>query len=134
MGLNTRLDQIIRDPCFTKEINFGNSNEEKSAQLDILLDRFCLDILPTIDYRIRWLKVSSTSMKRLLLAADYPNLSQLDIFIPQEESLRHFNGKETVAFSSAGPCVHHSCEIKPKEHQWSSAASRRLLGEQHSFS
>ena len=40
-------------------------------------------------------------MERILLAADYTNLSQLDIFIPHEEPILRFNGESTLAFSSA---------------------------------
>ena len=107
MGLNTRLDQIIRDPCFTTEISFVESNKEKSTQeVDIFIDRFCLDILPRIHHRIRWLEVPSTSMERILLAADYPNISRLDICIQDKELVLHFNGKKTPEFSSTRSSVH----------------------------
>ena len=95
LGLSFCLDRIIRDPCFTTEINFIGANEDHSTQMDTRLDRFCLNILPEIHHRIKWLKVRSTSMERVLLAADYPNLSQLDIFIPDEEPILHFDGEET---------------------------------------
>ena len=107
MGLNLRLDRIIRDPCFTTEINLIKLNDdETSGQVETLIDRFCLDILPTIGHRIRWLKVRSISMERVLLATDYLNLSQLDILISDKEPILHFNGESTVAFSSAGSLVH----------------------------
>ena len=97
MGSNFRLDRIIRDSCFTTEINLINSNDdERSGQRETLIDRFCLDILPTISQQIRSLKVRSTSMERVLLAADYSNLSQLDIFISNDEALRHFNGESPL--------------------------------------
>ena len=93
MGLNLRLDRIIHDPCFTTEINFIKLNDDTCEQVNTLIDRYCLDILPTIAHRIRWLKVRSTSMERIVSAADYPNLSQLDIFIPHKEPILHFNGE-----------------------------------------
>ena len=54
---------------------------------------FCSDTLPAIQHQIECLKVASTLMERILLAADYPNLSQLDIFIPHEKPILHFNGE-----------------------------------------
>jgi hypothetical protein len=107
MGSNPRLEQIIRDPCFTTEIDLIKLNDdERCAQVDTFIDRFCSDILPRIHHQIKWLKVQSTSMERLLLAADYSNLSQLDIFIPHEEPFLHFNGESTLAFPSARSSVY----------------------------
>ena len=100
MGLDARLDRILRDPSFTTEINCVESNETKSTQLDRFIDRFCLDILPTIHHRIRWLKVPSSSMERILLVADYPNLSQLDIFVQDKELVLQFNGEWTQISSA----------------------------------
>jgi hypothetical protein len=106
MGLNLRLDQIIRDPYFITEINLIRPNDDTCEQVDTLIDRFCLEILPTIGHRIRWLKIRSTSMERILSAAGYPSLSQLDVFIPDEKPVLHFNGKETLELSSAVSSVH----------------------------
>ncbi|CAF4381930.1 unnamed protein product, partial [Rotaria sp. Silwood2] len=39
-----------------------------------MLDRFCLQILPEIHYKIKWLDLESSSMERILLATNYPNL------------------------------------------------------------
>ena len=102
MGSNPRFDRIICDPCFTTEIDLIRSNDdERCAEMNTVIDRFCSDILPRIHHQIKWLKVQSTSIERLLLAADYSNLSQLDIFIPHEERLRHFNGESTLIRSSS---------------------------------
>ena len=101
MGSVVRLDQIVRDPCFTAEIDLIKlHDDERCAQADTCIDRFCSDILPVIHHQIKWLKVQSTLMERILLAADYNNLSQLDIFIPHEEPILRFNGESTLAFSS----------------------------------
>jgi hypothetical protein len=97
MGSNTRLDRMIRDPCFTTEIDLIKLHDEKTcAQLETFIDRLCSDILPTIHYQIKCLKVHSTLLERLLLAADYSSLSQLDIFIPHEEPILRFNGQSTL--------------------------------------
>jgi hypothetical protein len=117
LGLSIRLDQIIRDPCFPTEINLIKlKDDETSGQVETWIDRFCLDILPTIGHRIKWLKVRSTSMERILLAADYPNLSQLDIFVQGKAPVLHFNGEKTLGFSSAGSFVHEhrSTFVRPR--------------------
>ena len=103
MGSDARLDQIIRDPCFNTEIDLIKlDDDERCAQVDTCIDRFCSDILPAIHHQIKCLKVQSTAMERILLAADYSNLSQLDIFIPHEEPILHFNGESTqIRFCSA---------------------------------
>ena len=94
MGSNTRLDRIIRDPCFTTEINLIELNDDDThGHVEKRFDRFCLDILPEIHHLIKCLKVPSTSMERLLLAADYPNLSQLNIFMQDKEPILHLNGE-----------------------------------------
>ena len=113
------------------------NDDDAHEQVDIFIDPFCLDSLPKIHHLIRRVKVWSTSMERILLAADYPNLSQLDIFMSHEEPILPFNGEWTLSFfirqmmcswtrshfSSALSKDSHSSpyswEIKQKEHQWS---------------
>lgn len=106
LGLYTRLDQTIRDPCFTTEIDLIKANEAQSTRMDTLIDRFCMDILPEIHHRIRWLKLRSTTMERILLAAHYSNLSQLDIFIPDNEPILPFGGEETFDFRVLQSSMH----------------------------
>ena len=102
MGSNPRFDRIICDPCFTTEIDLIRPNDdERCAEMNTFIDRFCSDILPRIHHQIKCLKVQSTSMKRLLLAADYSKLSQLDIFIPQPQPFLYFNGESTLIRSSS---------------------------------
>ena len=57
-----------------------------------MIDRFCLEILPNIDHLITTLKVPSTVMERVLLSADYSNLSRLDVFIPDTQPVIHIEG------------------------------------------
>jgi hypothetical protein len=93
MGLNPRLDQIIRDSSFTTEINLIQPNADPCEQVDAFIHRFRLDILPKIPHLVRRFKVQSTSMEHLLLAAHYPNLCELDIFIPDAEPVLRFHGE-----------------------------------------
>jgi hypothetical protein len=59
-----------------------------------LLDRFCLQILPSIPDRIKWLYLEPLSMERIL-ATNYPNLIiGLALFnIRAEKTIHHFSGK-----------------------------------------
>jgi hypothetical protein len=61
---------------------------------DLMLDRFCSQILPEIHDNIKWLKIESSSMKRILLSANYPNLFGLGIYnVEKPAVLDLFNGK-----------------------------------------
>jgi hypothetical protein len=85
MDVNMRFNKIVRDPTFTSQIALMKQNSSTnltSPLSDIVLDRFCLKILPQIHEKIKSLKLETLSMKRVLLAVNnYPNLHQLDIFI-----------------------------------------------------
>jgi len=97
MSINMRLDQIIRDTIFTNQISLIKYNslpDLTSALSDIVLNRFYSQILPQIHHKIKWLSLETLSMERILLAADYPNLRQLDIFLMNEETdMDLFTGK-----------------------------------------
>lgn len=97
MGLDQHLDEIIRDPCFTSVVNLMKSNNINSDQNETFLVRFCSDILPKIHHLIKRLQLDLTMMERILLAADYPNLSHLDIFIPHEDPVLNFYGEPGLA-------------------------------------
>jgi len=85
MNINMRFNKIVRDPTFTSQIALMKQNSSTnltSPLSDIVLDRFCLKILPQIHEKIKSLKLETLSMERVLLAVNnYPNLHQLDIFI-----------------------------------------------------
>ncbi|CAF4359978.1 unnamed protein product, partial [Rotaria sordida] len=52
------------------------------------LNRFCLQILPSIHHKIQWLDLESSSMKYVLKAVDYLNLHTLGLYNINEESAR----------------------------------------------
>ncbi|CAF4365018.1 unnamed protein product, partial [Rotaria sordida] len=51
-----------------------------------MLDRFCLQILPKINNKIKSFNLEISSMKRILLSANYPNLFELGIFNIEKEA------------------------------------------------
>ncbi|CAF1321536.1 unnamed protein product [Rotaria sordida] len=86
--INMRLDQIIGDPIFTNEISLIKYNSlanRTSALPDIVLDRFYFQILPKICHKIKCFTLETLSIERILLAAEYCNLNQLNIFCMNEE-------------------------------------------------
>ncbi|CAF3298665.1 unnamed protein product [Rotaria sp. Silwood2] len=79
---NQRLDNLVLEKTFTKTLNFvlTTSNDDIFSIDDSILNRFCINILPRIDHNVKSLILESVSMERILLAADYPNLTELKIF------------------------------------------------------
>ncbi|CAF3315032.1 unnamed protein product [Rotaria socialis] len=90
MDISKRLNQIVYDPIFTREITLmkqTTSVKLTSPLPDFVRDRFCLEIIPKIHDKIQWLKLETLSMERILLAVNnYLNLRQLDIFIMNTET------------------------------------------------
>jgi hypothetical protein len=97
-GVNQRLNQIIQDPIFISRLTFVKWFSHNFIDLiscDTILNRFCLQILPEIRHKIKWLDLESSSMKYVLRAAHYPNLYGLGLYNINEESARClFTGKE----------------------------------------
>ncbi|CAF4310878.1 unnamed protein product, partial [Rotaria sp. Silwood2] len=90
-GVNERLNKIIHDPIFTSRLNFLQWSSNKfinKFSSDVILNRFCLQILPEICMKIKWLDLESSSMKHILCAADYPNLYGLGLYNIEEEAAR----------------------------------------------
>ncbi|CAF4449238.1 unnamed protein product, partial [Rotaria sp. Silwood2] len=82
MGVNKRLNTFVYDSIFTSHLTLMrcSSNDSISPLSDTILDRFYLQILPTIHHKIQWLNVESSSMERILLSANYPNLYGLGLY------------------------------------------------------
>ena len=94
---NQRLDIIVREKTFTKSLNFvlTTITDDVLSIADSILNRFCMNILPKIDYNVKSLILESGSMERILLAADYPNLSELKLYnVNNNIILHHFTGKK----------------------------------------
>ncbi|CAF1213445.1 unnamed protein product [Rotaria sordida] len=90
-GINERLNKIIYDPIFTSCLNFLQWSSNKFINKfpsDVILDRFCSEILPEISMKIKWFDLESSSMKHILCAADYPNLYGIGLFNIEEETAR----------------------------------------------
>jgi hypothetical protein len=95
IGIHKRLDKILHDFIFTNTLTLL----ETSSSLHIcslsspVLDRFCLQILPNIGHRIKWLNLEASSMERILSSGNYSNLSGLGIYnITKQNALNLVTG------------------------------------------
>ncbi|CAF3568319.1 unnamed protein product [Rotaria sp. Silwood1] len=112
MGINVKLTQFIRDPIFTNRLTlFRYSSNDLIYPLDnTILDRFCLQILPEIHHKIKWLNVEPLSMERILLITNYSNLHGLGLYNIEDETFRRlFAGKKYDDSS-----IHQNLEVFEK--------------------
>ena len=96
MNVNRRLNRIICDPIFTNRLTLMRHLSDGSVHslLNSVLDRFCSEVLPEIHCKIKWLDLEASSMDRIFLATDYPNLCGLGLFdISIETAISLFTGK-----------------------------------------
>ncbi|CAF1360586.1 unnamed protein product [Adineta steineri] len=94
---NQRLHMIVKEKTFTNTLTFvlTTKNGDILSIVDSITDRFCINILPNIDYNIKSLVLESQSMERILLAANYPNLTELKLYNVNDHIVsRHFTGKK----------------------------------------
>ncbi|CAF3219523.1 unnamed protein product [Rotaria socialis] len=97
-GVNERLNEIIRDPTFTSHLTFVKWSPKEfinKFSSNVIFDRVCLQILPEISMKIKWLDLESSSMKQILHSTDYPNLNGLGLYNVERETSRSlFTGKK----------------------------------------
>lgn len=76
VGVNKRLSRIVNDSIFTSYLTLmsSSSNDILCQFTNTILDRFCVEILPSIHLKIKYLNLESSSMRRILLSTDYPYL------------------------------------------------------------
>jgi hypothetical protein len=76
-----RLDDLVQNEIFTNTLNFVSTDSYITCSInDSTLDRFCIDILPRIQYNVQYLVVEAVNMPRILFACDYPALTKFKIF------------------------------------------------------
>jgi hypothetical protein len=93
-GINQRIDRIVHDSTFTSRLSFAKWSKCNFIDLlhcDTILNRYCLQILPDIHDKIKWLDLKASSMKHILCATDYPNLNSLGLYNIDEESIRYLS-------------------------------------------
>jgi hypothetical protein len=76
---NSHLNSLAQEKIFSDTLNFV-STDNVSAIDQQKLDRFCKDILTKIHSNVKCFILEPLSMERILLAAEYPNLTELKLF------------------------------------------------------
>jgi hypothetical protein len=82
------LDLVAQDEIFTNTLNFVFTDNDSNKEL--MVNRFCNDILPRIQYNVKYLILETTTMDRILRAGIYPNLTQLKISKFRADIFSHF--------------------------------------------
>jgi hypothetical protein len=82
IDVNHRLNRIAHDSIFTSHLSLMKYFSDVSIYplSDSMLDQFCFQILPSIHHKIKWLNLESSSMERILLTTNYPNLYGLGLY------------------------------------------------------
>ncbi|CAF4409010.1 unnamed protein product [Rotaria socialis] len=94
-----KTEQIFTDDHSFDKLSQYFSNRLVCPLVDTVLDRFCLQILPQIHHKINWLNAESSSMERILLAADYHNLRNLGLYNVDEKTAER-------VFADESPLLH----------------------------
>jgi hypothetical protein len=103
-GVNKRLNKILYDPIFTSHLNLQNPYLENLNSIHgpprPIVNRFCLQILPKIHHKAKWLHLESSSMARFLLCTNYPNLNGLGLYNLELEKAKHLFTSKIFYFNS----------------------------------
>ncbi len=88
---NGRLNILAQENAFTNILKFVSIDDNS------IIDRFSTDILPRIHHNVKCFIFDPVFMERILLATDYPNLTELKIFhFQQEIALNYFRSKHLI--------------------------------------
>lgn len=101
MNTNKRLDRIICDRSFTSRLSlWQNTSSDYIYSLDdLIVNRFCDEILPKIHHQIQWLDLEANSLRKILLAVQYPQLRGLSLYGIQICSLIQLIQGNSIIFS-----------------------------------
>jgi len=101
MGVfNKRFDTLLEHHVFTNTLDLltRSSTDDDIYSLDHpTLDRFCIDLLPKIHHNVKRLIFNSESMRQILVAGNYPQLTSLNLFhFQQRIALNYFTRKYLI--------------------------------------
>ncbi|CAF2881307.1 unnamed protein product [Rotaria sp. Silwood2] len=127
LGINNqRLDIIAQEQIFINLFNFVSSSQsadEISSIPGLVLDRFCIDILPRVHQNVKSLILEPVSLECILRAGSYPNLTELRLFNFSKTVVSHCVMDDTL-FGHIGKQItdlilisnENNIEITPKEY------------------
>ncbi|CAF3798504.1 unnamed protein product [Rotaria sordida] len=84
----------------------------------MMLNRFCLQILPEIHDKIKWFNLESSSMKHILCARNYPNLYALGLYNIDEDLIylslyeSSYKNRLRLCFDDPPPPTFHSSTLQ----------------------
>jgi hypothetical protein len=113
-GINRQLNDVVHDSIFTSCLILLTIISDRSKKTIVqsislsnpIIDRFCLQILPNIHEKIKWLHLEPSSMNRILDAANYPNLSAVSLYnIPADAVVDLFSSKISHLNSIRNVCL-----------------------------
>ena len=88
---NGRLNILAQENTFTNILKFVSIDDNS------IIDRFCIDILPRIRHNVKCFILYPVIIERILLATDYPNLTELQIVHFQRKiTLNYFTSKHLI--------------------------------------
>ncbi|CAF1397343.1 unnamed protein product [Rotaria sordida] len=91
-----RFETIGNDAFFTRNLTLIKSFDGLSCQFtDVILNRFCLEILPKINDKIERLNVESSFMERILRLTNYPNLRTLGLYDLPSKTVNYLFSNES---------------------------------------
>ena len=96
IGINKRLDKLVHDSIFTSHLTIMRcfSDGSVSPLPDLMLHRFCSQILPKIHHQIKSLHIELLSIEKIICATNYPNLYDLGLYnLDVKEAKQLFIGK-----------------------------------------
>ncbi|CAF2520830.1 unnamed protein product [Rotaria sp. Silwood2] len=110
IGVNKRFNRIAHNSIFTTHLTLMTFlNDSIYCLPDLILDRFCLQILLEIHYKIKWLNLESISMERILRITNYPNLyglglygidveNAISLFINIQQTFKDFKNNQIISY------------------------------------
>jgi hypothetical protein len=95
VGVNEKLDRVVCDINFTRFVDLLTieSNRVTDSRSNVILHRFCMEILPRIHDKVESLTLQACFLPRVLHATNYLHLRKLVIINLELSMACHiFNG------------------------------------------
>ena len=96
VGINEKLDRVACDVSFTRLVDLMTieSNQVTDSRSNVILDRFCMEILPRIHDKVESLTLQACFLPCILRAANYLHLRKLVVINLNFSMACHlFNGR-----------------------------------------
>ena len=95
VGVNQKLDNVACDIKFTRAVDLMmiSSNGANNPITNVILDRFCMHILPRIHNNVESFIIQASFLQRILQTSNYRNLHKLTLInLKLDMASQIFNG------------------------------------------